>query len=49
MHYADHVGLENIRDALLRFQEKGGERWWKPAPLLERLANEGKGFASLAG
>lgn len=49
MHYADQVGLENIRDALLKFQEQGGERWWKPAPLLERLAGEGKGFRSLAG
>ena len=49
MHYADQVGLENIRDALLKFSERGGTRWWKPAPLLERLANEGKGFASLAG
>jgi 3-hydroxyacyl-CoA dehydrogenase len=48
MHYADHVGLGKIHDALLKFSERGGTRWWKPAPLLERLANEGKGFRSLA-
>jgi 3-hydroxyacyl-CoA dehydrogenase len=43
MHYADHIGLKKIRDRLLELQAKHGD-FFKPAPLLDRLANEGKGF-----
>jgi 3-hydroxyacyl-CoA dehydrogenase len=45
MLYADTVGLPNVVRALKRFAaEPGAEPWWQPAPLLVRLAEEGKGF-----
>ena len=40
MWYADTVGLKKIYDKILEFH-------WEPAPLLKRLALEGKTFASL--
>ena len=40
MFYADTVGLRKIYDRVLEFG-------WQPAPLLARLAAEGKTFASL--
>lgn len=46
MHWADAVGLGAIRDRMLGFQKQHGDVW-KPAPLLERLVAEGKGFGSL--
>ena len=45
MHYADQVGLENVYNKILEFRERYGEQYWKPAPLLQRLAEEGKTFA----
>ena len=46
MHYADHVGLKNVYDKICEFRDReGGEQYWKPAPLLEKLAREGKTFA----
>lgn len=46
MHYADHVGLKNVYDKICEFRDhEGGEQYWKPAPLLEKLAKEGKTFA----
>lgn len=46
MHYADHVGLKNVYDKICEFRDReGGEQYWKPAPLLEKLAKEGKTFA----
>jgi len=29
---------------VLKYQQQLGEEYWKPTPLLERLAREGKGF-----
>ena len=46
MFYADQVGLKTIYDAILKYQKQVGEEYWKPAPLLEKLAKEGKGFYS---
>ena len=46
MRYADHIGLENIYNDLLKFREEHGDEW-TPAPLLEKLAKEGKGFKDL--
>jgi 3-hydroxyacyl-CoA dehydrogenase len=46
MHYADTVGLKVILDKLKEFQAKYGDQF-KPSALLEKLAAEGKGFASL--
>ena len=44
MYYADQVGLGPIYEAMLKYQERFGSEYWKPAPLLERLAKEGKKF-----
>jgi 3-hydroxyacyl-CoA dehydrogenase len=44
MWYADTVGLENVYNRVLEFHKQHGELW-EPAPLLKRLAEEGKTFA----
>ncbi|HUQ29302.1 MAG TPA: 3-hydroxyacyl-CoA dehydrogenase NAD-binding domain-containing protein [Usitatibacter sp.] len=44
MKYADMVGLVAVERAMKRFHEQTGEEFWKPAPLLARLAAEGKTF-----
>jgi 3-hydroxyacyl-CoA dehydrogenase len=45
MLYADTVGLPNVLRALRRFAaEPGADASWQPAPLLVRLAEEGKTF-----
>lgn len=46
MHWADTVGLAHIRDRLKHWAQFNPAL--QPAPLLERLADEGQGFASLA-
>ena len=46
MHYADAVGLARIRNRLDAFAERTGDTTLRPAPLLAKLADEGKGFAS---
>ncbi|GLQ06684.1 3-hydroxyacyl-CoA dehydrogenase NAD-binding domain-containing protein [Sneathiella chinensis] len=43
MRYADYIGLDNVVKTLREYQEQYGD-YWKPAPLLERLASEGKTF-----
>ncbi|MFO7557636.1 MAG: 3-hydroxyacyl-CoA dehydrogenase NAD-binding domain-containing protein [Desulfobacterales bacterium] len=47
MFWADMVGLDIILAGLKKFQEKFGEVW-KPAPLIEKLVREGKGFKNLS-
>ena len=44
MWYADTVGLKNVLARVAEFHKQHGE-WWTPAPLLKRLAGEGKTFA----
>jgi 3-hydroxyacyl-CoA dehydrogenase len=44
MWYADTVGLKKVYDRILEFQKQHGELW-EPAPLLKKLAEQGKGFA----
>jgi len=45
MLYADLVGLPNVVRALRRFAaEPGADASWQPAPLLVRLADEGRTF-----
>jgi 3-hydroxyacyl-CoA dehydrogenase len=44
MYWADQIGLANIVADMRRYQERLGDRW-APAPLLVRLAEEGKTFA----
>jgi 3-hydroxyacyl-CoA dehydrogenase len=46
MWYADTVGLKTIYERVGSFRQKFGELW-EPAPLLARLAGEGRTFASL--
>ena len=43
MFYADTVGLDKVLARVKAFHAEHGELW-KPAPLLERLAREGKRF-----
>jgi 3-hydroxyacyl-CoA dehydrogenase len=43
MFYADQVGLKKVYADVAAFHTSHGEPW-APAPLLERLAKEGKGF-----
>jgi 3-hydroxyacyl-CoA dehydrogenase len=47
MFYADTVGLAYIRDQLAKFAAHSKDKNLEPAPLLEKLAAEGRGFASL--
>ncbi len=44
MFYADLVSLATIRDRLAEFARQTGDDSLKPAPLLARLAGEGRGF-----
>lgn len=46
MFYADTVGLFNVLGAIERFAKGRHGEAWKPAPLLVKLAAEGKGFNS---
>jgi 3-hydroxyacyl-CoA dehydrogenase len=46
MFYADEIGLKTIYDAILKYQKQVGAEYWTPAPLLEKLVKEGKGFYS---
>lgn len=47
MFYADHIGLADVRDRLASFATATGNERHQPAPLLARLASEGRGFSSL--
>jgi 3-hydroxyacyl-CoA dehydrogenase len=47
MFWADQIGLKTIRDRMLELQRKSGDEW-APAPLLSRLADQGKGFLDRA-
>jgi 3-hydroxyacyl-CoA dehydrogenase len=46
MYYADQLGLAHIRDRLALYAERSGDQTLRPAPLISRLAAEGRGFAS---
>lgn len=48
MFYADQLGLAHIQDRLAIFAKETGNRQLEPAPLLARLAAEGKDFAAAA-
>src|SRR5450432_1813995 len=47
MFHGDTVGLGHVLARVTEFQERHGAELWSPAPLLARLAAEGKTFASL--
>jgi 3-hydroxyacyl-CoA dehydrogenase len=46
MHYADELGLFNVVQAMRRFAQNplDDAAFWKPAPLLAKLAADGKTF-----
>jgi 3-hydroxyacyl-CoA dehydrogenase len=43
MFYADTVGLPTVLARVLEYRAQFGD-YWRPSPLLERLAAEGRGF-----
>ena len=45
MYHADSLGLAHVADRIEHYRASQGDRWWTPAPLIQRLAAEGKGFA----
>jgi 3-hydroxyacyl-CoA dehydrogenase len=47
MWYADTVGLKQVYERVSEFQRQHGEIW-RPAPLLKRLADQGKTFAEFS-
>ncbi|MEO4046930.1 3-hydroxyacyl-CoA dehydrogenase NAD-binding domain-containing protein [Pseudomonas sp. CAU 1711] len=46
MFYADQLGLDEVLARIREFHERFGA-WWQPAPLLQRLAAEGRTFNDL--
>jgi 3-hydroxyacyl-CoA dehydrogenase len=46
MYYADRLGLAHVRDRLNYYADRSGDETLHPAPLLQRLAAEGRGFES---
>jgi len=46
MYYADRLGLAHIRDRLSFYADRSGDETLRPAPLLQRLAEQGRGFGS---
>ncbi len=46
MFMADRIGLDRVYADIQRLHAEHGY-WWQPAPLLERLAREGRRFADL--
>ena len=46
MFWADRLGLAAVYDTMKHLHEEHGE-WLEPAPLLQQLAQDGKGFSDL--
>ena len=44
MKYADAIGLDKVCNAIRKYRARYGDLWWTPAPLLEKLAAEGRTF-----
>ena len=44
MFYADTVGLKKVVETMARFEKGRNGHFWKVAPLLKKLADEGKTF-----
>ncbi|MCC6001888.1 MAG: enoyl-CoA hydratase/isomerase family protein [Pararhodobacter sp.] len=48
LYYADHIGLDRVLSTIQ--QAAQDDAWfWQPAPLLQKLVDEGRGFDSLNG
>jgi len=46
MYYADRLGLARLCDRLTYYADRSRDETLRPAPLMQRLAAEGRGFAS---
>jgi 3-hydroxyacyl-CoA dehydrogenase len=46
MHFADRVGVKKIYDTICEYRDQFGDQW-QPAPLLKKLADKDRTFASL--
>ncbi len=46
MYYADQLGLPSVLSAIERYRERVGADYFTPAPLIEKLVREGRGFYS---
>jgi 3-hydroxyacyl-CoA dehydrogenase len=46
MYYADHLGLKHVAARLEAYAERTRDDSLRPAPLLQRLAERGEGFAA---
>jgi 3-hydroxyacyl-CoA dehydrogenase len=44
MFHADQLGLGHVLERILAYRERVGREYWEPAPLLQALAGDGKGF-----
>ncbi len=44
LFWADQIGLPTVREALEKYSEIVGEEYFRPAGLIVRLADEGRGF-----
>jgi 3-hydroxyacyl-CoA dehydrogenase len=42
LFYADTIGLKTVHDGMLKYRDFFGPMHWQPAPLLARLASEGR-------
>lgn len=47
MFYADTVGIKTVYDDICQLSLDHPGEGWEPAPLLKKLADEGKSFADL--
>jgi 3-hydroxyacyl-CoA dehydrogenase len=45
MFHADLVGLKQVCNAIEKYRKRYGDRYWVPAPLLQRLAEQGATFS----
>jgi 3-hydroxyacyl-CoA dehydrogenase len=45
LFYADTIGLKTVHDGMLKYRDRFGPMHWQPAPLLARLASEGRTLA----
>jgi len=45
MFHADALGLASVYQGMLKYRDQFGPMHWQPAPLLERLAREGRTLA----
>ena len=48
MHYAEAVGLDHVLERVREFEQRFGPENWTPAPLLEKLVNDGITLAEWA-